>query len=129
MKKNEEKKLYTYLLIILTKLRELCTSCGSRIFLRGRPISKVGVLTYYLQNFCRKLHENETNWTLKGRASQAPLGSANALDRIFNLVTRSFFVHDPLFLCNIEVFFEKITPVIFRNCFFFYFWVILFQVT
>ena len=33
----------------------------SRIFL-GAPTPKVGVLTYFLQIFCRKLHENEIIW-------------------------------------------------------------------
>ena len=34
-------------------------SGGSRIFPRGVPTPKVGVLTYYFAIFGRKLHENE----------------------------------------------------------------------
>ena len=41
--------------------------CRSRIFLRGVPTPKVGVLTYYFAFFfCRKLHENEKIWTRGG---------------------------------------------------------------
>ena len=32
-----------------------------------------------MQIFCRKLHENARIWILRGRASLAPPGSANAL--------------------------------------------------
>ena len=39
-------------------------SGGSRIFPRGAPALKVGVLIYY---FCRKLHENERIWTRGSR--------------------------------------------------------------
>ena len=45
---------------------------GSRIFQtwEGTPTSEFGAKTYYLIDlrFCQKLHENERNWTERGRA-------------------------------------------------------------
>ena len=38
-------------------------SGGSRISQKGVPTLAGGGLTYYLVKYCRKLHENERNWT------------------------------------------------------------------
>ena len=52
----------------LEHLYILLSSGGSRIFLRGGglPTPRVSVLTYFLQSFYRKLHENERIWTPRG---------------------------------------------------------------
>ena len=57
-------------------MKEILSSGGSNIFLRGMPTPKVGVLTYYFAIFCRKPHENERIWT-GGLASLAPPGSVS----------------------------------------------------
>ena len=35
-------------------------------FPQGAPTQREGVPTYYLAKICRKLHENEGNWTVGG---------------------------------------------------------------
>ena len=44
----------------------------------GRQPLNWGAKPLTWQDLCRKLHENERNWTEKGAASLAPPGSANA---------------------------------------------------
>ena len=45
----------------------------------GGANSRGGTPTYYFELFLQKLHENETIWTERERASQAPPGSATEL--------------------------------------------------
>ena len=61
---------------ILLLLKSL-NSGGSRIFLRGQT-PKVGVLTYYFANFCRKLYEN-LDPRGEGPVSDASLGAVYGL--------------------------------------------------
>ena len=61
-------QIYIKSLVPLGKILDK-DSGGSRIFPRGAPTPKVGVLTNF---FGRKLHENERIWTPGGRTSLAP---------------------------------------------------------
>ena len=45
---------------------------------RWTPTPELGTKSITWQDLCRKLHENERNWTERGRASLAPPGSVNA---------------------------------------------------
>ena len=40
---------------------------------RRTPIREIGAKTYYLALFCRKLNENERNWTAEGGGENASL--------------------------------------------------------
>ena len=69
---------------ILKKVSLLCHvsladySCGSRIFLRGMPTPKVGVLTYFLVENCMKMKKEFGPWGRPWR----PLRSATGLGLI-----------------------------------------------
>ena len=53
------------------------------------------MLSYYLHNFLRKLHENEKNWTERGDVLDPPLIIACVFvyDYIFRLIPVFKYVH------------------------------------